>query len=288
MILTDDFVILNHPKTGSTFIRQVIKEIENNRENVPRRYKSTSRRWNVVRILSACRLRKIKYLELYHPRLLSKTKYVDQHGGASQVPFEYRGLPHAVAVRNPYDWYVSAYEFEWWKDNPQVEEAELNKKLSNFPDLSFKDYLEYKEIQVNEIISRNNISTKIEIGYQAFEYVRTLFRNPKYVLENLCRDFVLSKEYREHLPNIELLRKESLNGDLYRFVVKYRYYEKESEGIIEREKIYPKGRGRRENDWEDYYDEEITREVYERNEILFLILKDLGVEYRTMSDGKKP
>lgn len=279
MILTDDFVILNHPKTGSTFIRQVIREIERDRGNLPRRYESTSWKWHVVRLLSACRLRKINYLELHHPRLFSKTKHVDQHGGASHVPFEYRSVPHAVAVRNPYDWYVSAYEFGWWKENPQVEEAELNKKLPNFPDLSFKEYLEYKKIQVNEIIFRNDISIKIDVGYQTFEYVRTLFKNPKYVLENLCREFVLSKAYKEYLPNIELLRKESLNKDLHRFVIKNRYSEGEAEGIIERDKIYPKGKGRGKNDWENYYDVELKKEVYENNEILFLILKDLGVEY---------
>lgn len=280
MILTRDFVILNHPKTGSTFTREVVKKSETKIGNNFRRYRSESFEWYILSFLSSLDIYRLPYLELHHQNRWSILNHFDQHGGASQVPDGYRYFPHAVVVRNPLELYVSNYEYGWWKDNPQVPEGKLYNKLPSFPDLSFDEYLLYQNLRLDSKMQRFNISNDSIIGFHTLDYIRTLFYNPEYVIRNISEDFIESEEYRKFLPNVTIIRNRNLNNGLYKFITSKRYSKNKVNFILEEEKIFPKRGGRDKNDWSSYYSEDTKERVFEKENLTFLLLNRLGVNYR--------
>jgi len=75
MIITDDFVMLNFPKTGSSFAREALKRLYANR--------------NII--------------ELMLPKITEK-RYrdrVDQHGTFRQIPLAHKNKPVLSITRNP-------------------------------------------------------------------------------------------------------------------------------------------------------------------------------------------
>ena len=79
IVVKDAFVYIHHPKTGGTFVTEMLRKVasENNGFSIQ---------------------------EL--PGL--------KHSGISKIPEEFRGLPVVINVRNVFEHYVSRYKFEWW------------------------------------------------------------------------------------------------------------------------------------------------------------------------------
>ena len=85
MIITDKFVYVHHPKTGGTFVNSVLRQLYKVENNVPRERRYGEFAWR------------------------------RKHRPCRKIPEEHRGKLVLATVRNPYDWWVSAYEFGWWK-----------------------------------------------------------------------------------------------------------------------------------------------------------------------------
>jgi len=77
MLVTKHFVLLHFPRTGGVFLRRAC------RDHLPPDW-------------------------ILHEG--------DTHAGVAQLPAEYRELPILCFIRNPWDWYVSMYEFtnQYW------------------------------------------------------------------------------------------------------------------------------------------------------------------------------
>lgn len=82
MLVTDSFVMLNYPKTGSSFARKVIKDL----------YARQPKSW--------FRRRWCKELILPNIRTCGAD---DQHGCYSQIPPQYRNREVMSIVRNPFE-----------------------------------------------------------------------------------------------------------------------------------------------------------------------------------------
>lgn len=95
MILTKDFVFIHFPKTGGKFVVTVLLE------NAPKE-------WEV--------------------------KHIDQHPNIRDIPETHRHLPVFGFVRNPWDWYVSWYEYL-----KRDKTNEFFNKVSNNGAKNFKD-----------------------------------------------------------------------------------------------------------------------------------------------------
>lgn len=103
MIISNDFVLLNLPKTGSTYVRKVLKKIYNKR----------------VR------------------------KKLNPHGIYDQIPLKHKNKKIVSVVRNPYERLLSGFEFGFWQENPAIEQIEIDKHFPNFPDLDINEYIDY-------------------------------------------------------------------------------------------------------------------------------------------------
>ena len=130
MIITDRFVVINYPKTGTTFFRKVIKDIYENNTTLAKRF------------LYEFRLLQSPIRELMLPKLYGDydPSVVDQHGVYRQIPPEDVKKTIVSIARNPLTKYISSFVFGWWKQHPPFDLAAVKEAFPTFPDLSFPDF----------------------------------------------------------------------------------------------------------------------------------------------------
>jgi hypothetical protein len=98
MIFTDQFVYVHEPKTGGTFVTSVLLQL----------YDVRWTRWTHLRntLQSNMVFRRPRGTLIYNSH---------KHGACEHIPEAHRHKQILASVRNPYDLYVSQYEFGWWK-----------------------------------------------------------------------------------------------------------------------------------------------------------------------------
>src|SRR5688500_18707614 len=102
MIITNHFVYIHMPKTGRKFVTEAV-----NRNHTPHR--TARSRWRLVRMIRS---------RLYYTRAAPYGPLADlepKHGTCHDIPKAHQHKPLVSTMRTPYDWYVSQYEFAWWK-----------------------------------------------------------------------------------------------------------------------------------------------------------------------------
>lgn len=108
MLITKSFIVINNPKTGSSFVRKVLKEIYRQRKEKYSWLKKKSLDWGLIQ---ADLIEHFVYTDAHK-------KHLNQHGAVEQIPNKFINGRHIVSViRNPYTKILSQYEFKWWKNN---------------------------------------------------------------------------------------------------------------------------------------------------------------------------
>jgi hypothetical protein len=105
--------MLNYPKTGSSFAREVIKKL--------------------------CPHREVLVSDSWHKGP------PHQHGSYLQIPYECRGREVVTVVRNPYMRFLSGFEFRHWAYNPGLPLDDIKRRFPHFPELSIHDYLDFNQ-----------------------------------------------------------------------------------------------------------------------------------------------
>src|SRR5262245_41967068 len=98
MLFTDRFVYLHLPKTGGTFVTQILVALHSSDQGL----------WARLQNLPRWRARHFNGplgMLIWHP---------NKHGIRSEIPIEHQAKLVLGTVRNPFDRLVSAYEFGWW------------------------------------------------------------------------------------------------------------------------------------------------------------------------------
>jgi len=210
MIICDEIIVLNFPKTGSTFVSKVIKDIYNLR--YPR---------NIFRKIGyKFHLITPHLVELRLPNYQSPAPFLRNnlrnHGAFCQIPKKYLGKKIVSVVRNPYARFLSIYQFKSWERYPPLEKSIIDENLPNFPILSLNDY-----VQMQKIINKDCFDNNLNIGSQTIQFIRLFFKNPDEVFNKIDLKYVSSDTvFLEDMADIELLRTESLNNDLSNFLSK--------------------------------------------------------------------
>jgi len=212
MIITNDFVMINFPKTGSSFAREVIKKVYGQKSSL------------VHKALFSVGLRNSGYIELMLPNIHNAThkfrgKHAKgQHGLLSQIPEKYKGKPVVSIVRNPFSRYVSGYQFKWWEKYPPESEEVIAKKYPHFPDLSFQEFYD----MMHDFGRKNRlkgVKPKIDLGIYTIQFIQFFFDNPTEILNKIDDDYIEQELFREDMGNIEFIRQENLNEDLKEFLL---------------------------------------------------------------------
>jgi hypothetical protein len=200
MLITSQFVVLNLPKTGSSFVRAVLKKIHLRRR---------------LRLQRDAAL-----VELMMPRQGSRVDGKDQHGTISQIPERYRHLPVMSVVRNPYDKLMSAYLYRWWTEHPPMPVDELRRALPTFPDLTLDQFVAMWGLAVRQ---RLGCSVEPEIGHQTLQFVRFFFRNPETAISRLSDEYVQAEAFKDEMGPVTLLRQEALRYEFAAFLGAFGY-----------------------------------------------------------------
>lgn len=268
MIITDHFVILNFPKTGSSFVRKTLKTIHGY-DFLPRR---------ICRKLGLPDRSGMK--ELLLPTIGRKTRYRDiraQHGTYRQIPHEHRHKTIATVMRNPFDRYVSTFLYGYWRDKfpAIVPEEELYRRFPKFPDLTFPDY--YRLIHLYSRENKLNGATpEADLGNHTVHFVQFYFPEPEKVLNRMDDDYVARQDYLEEMPEIVFLHQERLNEELYAFLEGCGYPASRIDFIRQAAPVNVTPRQQGEQEVEAFYSQAMIDKILRRDRLLF----DLFPEYR--------
>ncbi|MBC6418384.1 MAG: sulfotransferase family 2 domain-containing protein [Prochloron sp. SP5CPC1] len=155
MILTDKFVYIHIPKTGGTFVTSIFNKLHCQREE------GTKLSRLLARISSYC------------GGYFGNCQNVMKHGTCSYIPWAFRSKPIVSNTRNPYDSYVSVYEFGLWK--------EQTKKFNPNKEYSFTEFLKFLNgLSEDEELHLDDLS----LGFLSKRFIRFFFKQPD---NQICR-----------------------------------------------------------------------------------------------------
>lgn len=266
MIITNRIVVLNFPKTGSTFVRNVLKKIHRADNIIARNILKAGLPYNGIReLIMASDMRGSQY----------KKKMKGQHSTFSQIPERFKKNRKIVTVfRNPLERYVSTYEFKWYaknsffKDNP-----ECLKDFPNFPDLTFKEYMDMQfKYGVRQYAGDHTLNA--DIGPTSLQFIRFIFPNPDEVISNLNNRYIDNDEYVKDTPDIEFLHTENLNDELYDFLKENGYAEDKIAFIKQEAKANYNRQNWKKDNWKNYYTDELLRKIQYYDRLLFKIFPE--------------
>jgi hypothetical protein len=258
MLITDEFVMINFPKTGSSFARAVLKQIHRY-DTLPNRIR---RRVGLPNKPPLQELILPVIDRRYPPGLRG------QHGTYRQIPLEHRHKTIVSIIRNPFDRYVSLYLFGWWKRVLPAERSELEKAYPRFPDLTFVEYYDL----ANHVLRPNRlggIQPKIELGLHTIQFIQFYFKEPERVLSEIDDDYIEQERYVQDMADVIFLRQRKLNQDLYQFLLNKGYPEADIRFIREAERVNTtSGRSDRAN-WKGFYTPALIAEVLKKDRLIF-------------------
>ncbi|HMO83918.1 MAG TPA: sulfotransferase family 2 domain-containing protein [Lacipirellulaceae bacterium] len=255
MIITNSFVMLNYPKTGSSFAREVIKAIY---DRYPRRF-----------------FRRRVCQELILPNIRHEGP-PDQHGTYSQIPPQYRRLEVVTIVRDPVRRFISGFEFRHWAHHPPCELGEIKKHFPGFPDLSVEQYVEFNQwIMESGFVAGG--CTRGDIGEQTVQFIQLFFRDPQRVLLAMTDEYIDSDSWKGDIGQITFLRQDRLNHELIGFLRRQGFTRKETAFIEQHERVNvtrsPASEQRQE------LSTAVVDRIKWRERLLFRMLDGLGVSF---------
>jgi hypothetical protein len=227
MLTTDQFVMINFPKTGSTFARTALLRAH--------------QRGRIGRVLERFGVLRPEVQEHWMvPFFFTSTQEaaagkVAQHGTFHQIPAAHRLKPVFTVVRDPVQRVISAYEFRSWERNPFPDVARIKAEFPSFPDLSFENFL-----RMGRTFNRRYAQPEgmqVEIGGLTTQFIRFYARDPLKTILALREDTDWTKEYDRHFPEIRFLHTERLNRELYDFLLEMGYPKERIAFILEMGKI---------------------------------------------------
>lgn len=277
MIITKKFVALNWPKTGSTFVRLVLKSLYFSRE-IPGNNRLIRK---VNRTLLSTGI--YGYREVYYPiiRVPGLDHLTDQHGIWTQIPDKNKMLPVVMAVQNPLDRLVSLFHFRWRDQHiRQVDGRAVGKIFPNYPELNFEEFLSF-----NRMVSQSRlwgVEPKTQLGPQTIEFIQMVFKNPNEVFSRIDDQYIESGEYKRDLPDVSFLRNDFLRRDLMKFLRSMGYSDDRTKFIEEMPHVLPEHKSTRprNGDYETYFSEEERSRVFREERFLLAILKDHDIVYQ--------
>ncbi len=260
MISTDRFVFVHEPKTGGTFISTVL-------------FRLHGAKWNASVKLRLLLFRQVTQQTRFGPF----TRYWKKHATSSEIPQAQRHKPILASIRNPYDHYVSLYEFGWWKRRDMRRWfrhlPDFEQRYPQFPDLSFADYVHL----ANEAFGpeRPGASRPDTIGLLTRQFIQYYCREPQRVFAGLRDEDTAVSQCRSALFDVCFLRTDWLNAELHAYLQRQGYPPEDLTFILELDRIIPDGGSRdRSRSWESYYTPELKAWVRERERVLFALFPD--------------
>jgi len=206
MIISESFVWINFPKTGSTFAREVFRSLYTVSSFALRKRLRFRGRWMKEQLVSETR-----------PNVGQRFGRPTPHGRVAQIPAEFRHLPVVSAIRDPVERAFSLYTYGDWKkpDQLPVGVEQIREAFPGFPDLSFVDYLDF----IRRFRGRNRIAvdgSMYELGAQSVDFVSFFADSENPELNPPA--FASWETLAEQLSKVHFLHVEDLNQQLFDYL----------------------------------------------------------------------
>ena len=271
MLITESFVLLNNPKTGSTFARTVIKEIYRKR---------LSNRSLLRKCLDRLKLTSrpfIKELMLPNIRITGVERPLNPHGIYIQIPEPYRNREIVTIIRNPYKRFISTFEYRDWVRKPLLHPEFIEKHFPSFPELSIDDFVYFCDMtMMYGQLGGRTINAKI--GTQTVLFIHMFFKDPFSVLNNITDEYIDSDKIFQDIAQITFLNQENLNEELSDFLLRKGFTADEADYVRFRTKVNvtPKKSSDRCKLWTKK-----SLDYIQYNErMIFRYLKAIGIDYK--------
>lgn len=248
MLVSDSFVFLHLPKTGGTFVTEMLTALDQR--------------------TGGLRARRVPHRK---------------HGGIGRIPPEARDRPVVVSVRNVFDHYLSRYRFRWWADpdwaSSRFHLDRVRRDFPDFPDLSFAEFMAF----INGWHYRRRMTGKgidgllndLGIGLNTWELARICHPRHRHLLQRF--DGMSDAELRAEFAHVRFLRTESLNHDLPDFLIEQGFAAADVRFIREAPPVLPKfDRGRDAASPQEGFDDALVRSVMQRDRLYFRLFPDMS------------
>jgi len=191
-----------------------------------------------------------------------------KHAKRREIPAEYRHLPVVGTIRSPYDWFVSAYHFPWWRDH--AESFPGLQSLPTYPDVSFDQFV---RLATARWWARQHpeLGRKPQLGHAAYCWVAWLGKEPFGFLRAALDAPPTPDAFREQLAGARLLRTSRLNQDLAELLAGCGVMQSEIDAVLESTRVQPgdAAHHRRQRDWRPFYSPKLKAFVRESERVFF-------------------
>lgn len=295
MLFAPRFTYIHEPKTGGTFVNHVLDRLHGAATDVQAsRLRGPALRYG----LAAASY----YPELLRTRLAAPRSPVSKygrlyswndHGTCCEIPAGRRSGLILATVRNPLETYVSLFHFGWWQRSEYIPVyrrfiPDFDSRYPNFPDVSFREYLELLHSGCVLHASRD-LDDPAAVGYLTQRFVRFYFRlrrsvrgyDPEPVLRNVDT-YLDSGRIREDMFDVCFIRTSRLNRELSDFLVGVGYEAADVRFVEDLKRVVPDGAGLAFRDgsdstaWTSYYTPELEATVRARERLIFTLFPDLA------------
>jgi len=236
VLITDKFVYVHAPKTGGTFVTEVLLRIYG-----ARIYGETCR--TPLRCLEYRILGKNVYRHHAYGTLIDR---FEKHSPASDIPLKYSDRAIVATARDPLDLLVSEYEFKWWKRREYIRYYRTtpiwNSIASSFPRISFSDF--------TTLLCQAFLPPawlEASLGYALYSFVRYYCPDSKRLISTLPTlksydDRLL--RIKESVKDFKFISASRLNLELHKILQEFSYSPTDLQFILEKQRVHPLRRGR--------------------------------------------
>lgn len=245
MIITDDLVFINYPKTGSTFVRQVFNELHFNKIKPIRKLQKVISNLGINTAYRNFSVHKAPNIRASgNP---NRWMVPNEHGLRSQIPVSSQGKPIYSVKRNLFEQLVSLYLYGDWKIS-RINKKGHEEKYPNFPELSFEEFINFN-YEFSSLGKHEWIKNMPNLSPFAMNYILFFSSNPFDILNNW--NPVNEKTFLRELIEINFIDNKNLNNGLYSTLKKHGYSEEKISYIIEKGKVNQTIKNR--NSYQSFY-----------------------------------
>ncbi|MDQ3205604.1 MAG: sulfotransferase family 2 domain-containing protein [Pseudomonadota bacterium] len=249
MLITPDFVFIHMPKTGGTFITQMLRLV-------------------------------------YGERAVETG---GKHATCDEIPAAERGKPILSVIRSPFDRYVSQYHYGWWKMHPQeyCDPAPILKQFPSYPQVDFGDFVTIANrhfVNVHRGASSGyetpHLPPDLTLGWHTEQFIRFFCRDPHRAFSSIAAHDLDRGHLEGFEHSVEFLRTETLNQDIAAYLQRFGVEAEALRTLREHRPVMPddahEARARR--DARDYYDRGLIDFVSRKEAFLFNRFPDYRME----------